>query len=97
MAGRGVSVQESKTVYIDEIQQAAAELYWDEDDQHDELFAGIPFWKDVSPAPYEELGSMIAEDHPNQNAIDGHQIPRHRKGKTDVAQQHLSTPCGCRL
>ena len=50
---------------IEKIGQTAAELYWEEEGQHDRLFAGIPFWKDVSPTQYEDLGRIIAEDHPH--------------------------------
>ena len=58
---------------IHEIQQAASELYWDEDGQHDKLFAGIPFWKGVSPAQFaqydENLGSIISEDHIGETTL----------------------------
>jgi hypothetical protein len=48
---------------IDEIRDTAAELSWEEEGQHDGLFTGIPFWKSISPAKYEDLGYLISKGH----------------------------------
>jgi len=48
---------------LDEMKAAAAELYWEENDQHDKLFSGIRFWKNISPGRLEDLNFLI-NDHP---------------------------------
>ena len=48
---------------LHEMKAAAAELYWGEDDQHDKLFAGIRFWRDISPGQFEDMNYLI-KDHP---------------------------------